>query len=88
MDSDMATKLEEYVDVGVHAFTSEERINIRCNMFPETKMTKHWAVIPKGSKYFIGDLDDIVSNKLIIFRTREDFRKYKREHECSKLKFA
>ena len=48
-------------------------------------MTKHWAIIPKSSKYYIGVDYDVVSDNLIVFRTREDFRKYKKEHECSKL---
>ena len=76
------------VDVGIHSYITEERIKKTCDFFPETKMTKHWAVIPKGSEYFIGDREDIVSNNLIIFKSREHFRKYKKEHECSRITLA
>ena len=73
-----------YVDFGVHAFVNEEKIKRTCHFFPETKMTKHWAIIPKGSKYYIGQEEDIVTNELIVFKTRKEFRKYRKEHKCTK----
>jgi len=86
MKSDLYTESDSrFVNIGVHSFTKEEKAEKTCAGFPETKMTKHWAIIPKGSKYYIGVDNDIVSNNLIIFRTREDFRKYKKEHECSRI---
>ena len=85
----MVSKLEELnkynVGKGLHSFRNEEEIKITCAFFPETKMTKHWAIIPKGSEYFIGKDEDVVSDNLIIFKSREYFRKYKREHECTKI---
>lgn len=88
MKSDLYMKSESncyFVSIGIHSFRDEESAKVTCAGFPETKMTKHWAIIPKGSKYYIGDNNDIVSDNLIIFRTREDFREYKKEHSCSKL---
>ena len=35
----------------------------------------HYAIIPKGSTYYIGAECDVASNKLIIFKTKEDFEK-------------
>ena len=33
------------------------------------------AVIPKGSRYFVGSHFDIVSDKLVVYETRKDFLK-------------
>ena len=75
-----------FIDKGIHAYTTEKRCKITCDNFhDETGTKKFWAVIPKGSKYFIGIEDDIVSDNLIIFNTREEFRKYKKENKCVKL---
>ena len=82
MDGGLECTKDKVVSIGFHAFTNEESIKLTCKVFPETKMTKHWAIIPKGSKYFLGkDGNEIVSNKLIIFRTREDFREYRRNQK-------
>jgi len=35
----------------------------------------HYAIIPKGSTYYLGTQCDVASNKLIIFQTKEDFEK-------------
>lgn len=74
-----------FVRIGIHSFRDEKSAKETCAGFTETKMTKHWAIIPKGSKYYIGNDNDIASDNLIIFRTRKDFSEYKKEHECSKL---
>ncbi len=74
------------IDKGLHAYTTEKRCKITCDMFhDETGTRKFWAVIPKGSKFFVGNEDDIVSDNLIIFKTREEFRKYKKENKCVNL---
>ena len=76
----------KFIDKGIHAYTTEERCKITCDMYHhETGTKKFWAVIPKGSKYFVGNENDIVSDNLIIFKTREEFRKYKKENKCVKL---
>ena len=84
ISSVLLTNSKPYVDFGVHAFVNEEKIKSTCDFFPETKMTKHWAIIPKGSEYYLGQEEDIVTNELIVFKTREEFRKYRREHKCTK----
>ena len=74
------------IDRGIHAYTTEERCKETCNLFHENNGTKKfWAIIQKGSKYFVGNGDDIVSDNLIIFKTREEFRKYKKENKCVNL---
>ena len=80
----LKTNSSHYVGEGVHAFLNEKMIKIN-ELFPLTKkIVKHWAIIPKGSKYYIGTNEDIVSNELIVFKTREDFRKYRKEHKNTK----
>ena len=76
----------EFAHKGIHAYTSEEKCEITCRFFYHgTGTKKFWAVIPKGSKYFIGKDEDIVSDNLIIFKNREEFRKYKKENKCVDL---
>ena len=71
---------------GIHAFTSEQRCKKVCIFYyNETGTKKFWAVIPKGSKIFVGNTNDIVSDNLIIFKSREEFRKYKKENKCVNL---
>lgn len=41
-----------------------------------TKM--YYAIIPKGTEYYIGNSGDVVSTELIIFKTLEDYQKYKK----------
>ena len=76
----------KFIDKGLHAYTTEERCKKTCRLFHyETGTKKFWAVIPKESKFFVGNEDDIVSDNLIIFKTREEFRKYKKENKCVNL---
>ena len=76
----------EFARKGIHAYTTEERCKKTCHFFNKgTGTKKFWAVIPKGSKYFVGKDDDIISDNLIIFKNREEFRKYKKENKCVNL---
>lgn len=85
ISSVLQTNSSPYVRNGVHACVNENLIKITIEFFSETKkITKHWAIIPKGSKYYFGADEDIVSNELIVFKTREDFRKYRKEHKNTK----
>ena len=84
LDGNLECKPDEWVYVGFHSYVDEKQANMDCIEFPLTKMTKHWGIIPKGSKYFLGNDGDVVSNKLIIFETRKHFREYRR----SKNKFV
>ena len=66
------------VTCGIHAFRNYERA-MRSGAFlpdPRYKLIICNAVIPKGTKYFIGTNDDIVAEKLIIFKTEEAFKTY------------
>lgn len=37
---------------------------------------KTFCIIPKGSEYCFGEYDDIVSNQIIVFKTKEDYDRY------------
>ena len=84
ISSVLKTNSSHYVGEGVHAFVNEKMIKVTSEFLPLIKIVKHWAIIPKGSKYYIGANEDIVSNELIVFKTREDFRKYRKEHKNTK----
>ena len=43
----------------------------------------HYAIIPKGSKYFIGIDGDIVSNNLIVFENEIVYNKYESTHKVT-----
>lgn len=40
-----------------------------------------FAVIPKGTEFFKGKMNDLVSKKLLIFDSEKEFMEYKRTHE-------
>ena len=42
---------------------------------------KHYAIIPKGTNYYIGTAGDIVSTELIVFETEEHYKKYVEKSE-------
>lgn len=56
------------VDEGYHSFTTvkEVKFNLNFNFRGNTAIFN--AIIPKGTKYFIGKYNDIVSEKLIIYQ--------------------
>ena len=43
----------------------------------------YYAIIPKGSEYFIGVAGDIVSNNLIVFENEEVYNKYAKTHKVT-----
>lgn len=40
-----------------------------------------FAVIPAGTEFYVGEMSDMVSTKIIIFESLETFEKYKETHE-------
>ena len=39
------------------------------------------AIIPKGVNFFIGDHDDVVSERLLLFETEKDYENYRKNNE-------
>ena len=57
---------------GIHAFQR----NVRLRGLG-TDVKQHYAIIPKGTLFYMGYYSDIVSHELIVFEKVEDYVKYK-----------
>ena len=65
-----------YVESGIHAYRTMIRALAVSKSFYDYNGTyMHYAVIPKGSNFYIGKNDDIVSNNLIVYRDKKYFDK-------------
>lgn len=70
-------RANESIGVGIHAYTIKKRaikVSESFNYLNGTSM--HYAVIPKGSNFYIGRDEDIVSNNLIVYREKRCFDKH------------
>ncbi len=71
--------LHDFTEVseGIHAWKRKKYANDAADCYKfyyGGRARIHYAVIPKGAKYFVGDYD-IVSEKMIIFINRKDLKK-------------
>jgi len=57
-----------FVDEGYHSFTTVKEAKFSLNFNFRSNVAIFNAIIPKGTKYFIGKYNDIVSEKLIIYQ--------------------
>jgi hypothetical protein len=79
-----ATRLQKdsiYISKGIHSFSDKKTAIDEVNMYNEGslyRMSMHYAVIPKGSKFFIGSDGDIVSTNLVVFKRKKDYDKNKK----------
>lgn len=65
-----------YVYSGIHAYRAKIKAYAVSKSFYDFDGTyMHYAVIPKGSKFYLGNDDDIVSNNLIVYRDKKYFDK-------------
>ena len=70
------------VEEGIHSFYLEWCAQDVVTTFHEADGTeKHYAIIPKGANYYIGNDGDIVSTELIVFETKKDYDKYVKSSE-------
>ena len=58
------------VNQGIHSY-----YNLSYAFYLNTSDCQFESVIPKGTNYFIGKNGDVVSEKLLIFETKENFLK-------------
>ena len=63
-----------YIYEGIHSFTKK-------NTFVPGSI--YYAIIPKGSMYYFGNNDDIVSDKLIIFKNQKAYKQYLKENNLA-----
>ena len=70
-----------YVERGIHAFTeievAEDSLRFLSTNCGE-KVKLYNAVIPKGSKFFIGKDGDIASSNLVVFKNKAKYNKNKK----------
>ena len=63
------------VSLGIHAYFTISAAKYVAGMFDVTDV--YFAIIPKGSKFYLGKHDkDIVSDNMIVFKTESYYRKY------------
>ena len=62
------------IEEGVHAYRKKGLADYKSTWTSGSVV--HYAVIPVGGRYFKGEYDDIVSDKLIVFKTYVDFKNY------------
>lgn len=73
------------VNLGLHSYYREGECTYLCSYYANKGTIKHLAIIPKGSEYFVGLDNEIVSNNLIIFETYDDFKKYRKRNTYIEL---
>lgn len=66
------------INQGYHTFIDEESTKLLfiSPEFFHQNYKKHYAIIPKGAEYCIGEWGTLVSNKLIVFSSKKKFDKY------------
>lgn len=75
------------INIGFHAFLNtkerEDIINKIINpVLPVLDpLISVFAIIPKGSEYCLGNNEDIVANKMIVFSSKEELDKYLKTNE-------
>ena len=68
-----------YYDMGARQLAAKYKRDFGCKMF--------YAIIPKGSRYFIGLDFQIVANNMTIFKTKEEYDEYAKTHKTISLKW-
>lgn len=68
---------EYFILNGIHSYFDDMIAKREVQIFKHW-YTMHYAVIPKGSKFYIGNDGDIVSTNLVVFRTKKDYLKNKK----------
>lgn len=65
------------VSQGIHSYRAKDKAIKVAKDFRKSNGTyMHYAVIPKGSNFYIGDNADVVSNNLIVYREKRCFDRY------------
>lgn len=70
-----------YINKGIHSFTDIEEAESNNKYFSclcGADVRIYNAVIPKGSKFFIGRNGDIVSSNLVVFKNKTKYNKNKK----------
>lgn len=76
------------VNYGVHAYTKKIAAEATASYFRDCGTKAYYAVIPKGCKYYLGTDSDIVSTKMIVFKSKRDYDNYAKEKDINKAYFG
>lgn len=72
---------EKLITNGIHSFTDKQLAVNEVEMYSNKSMYRqsmHYAIIPKGSNFYIGTDGDIVSTNLVVFKCKKDYDKNKK----------
>ena len=83
--SNQLNKMTTVINFGVHAYTTKKEAVDTANLFPASGTEVYYAIIPKGCPYYLGLNFDIVTTKLIVFRTKMNFNKYAKGKEIKEI---
>lgn len=65
------------IGVGIHAYrTKNAAIALSKSLYGRNGTSMHYAVIPKGSNFYVGQSNGIVSNNLIVYREKRCFDRH------------
>lgn len=79
-------KIGNCVEIGIHSYSNKNDAIATSRLFHANDGTStHYAIIPKGSSYYVGKDDDTASERLIIFRTKKSFDTYCKTHLIEKI---
>lgn len=71
------TRENALVSKGIHSYSTRGKAIMVAKKFRKRNETSmHYAVIPKGSNFYIGNNDDVVSNNLIVYRDKRGFDRH------------
>ena len=74
------------INHGVHAYTTKAEALDTARHFHKTSGTEmHYAVIPKGTAYYVGLNFEVVAEKMIVFRSKRNYDKYAEGKEIKEI---
>lgn len=79
------------VPSGIHSFLDFDEANYaneRMKNLRDSNANIHYAIIPKGSKFYIGRDFDIVSSNLVVFKNKTKYNKNKKYFGDKPIEFS
>ena len=78
-------RITDCVQLGIHSLKFDTIFKSNYAKLEANNIYLHYAIIPKGTNYFIGDKGDVVSENLLVFETNKDFENYCENNEVKSL---
>ena len=88
---DVHNKYTYFVSKGIHSyidFDEANYTNARMKHLYYSNANIHYAIIPKGSKIYIGLDGDIVSSNLVVFKNKTKYNKNKKYFGDKPIEFS